>query len=199
MQEKKPNSPGESLTPVPQTRLRNLIVAVAAIGLGIALFLGVQTQTQVPSLANLAEEATPLDLALTNGKPTLMEFYADWCTSCQVMAPMMAELEEDYSDRVNFVMLNVDNDKWLPEVSAYKVDGIPHFIFLDGKANPVGQSIGEQPRSIMSANLEALATNQPLPNVLKVGRTSAVNRTFIPPTASTTDPRSHSAQVVPRS
>ena len=46
------------------------------------------------------------------------------------MAPDIQQLKDSYAGRVNFVMLNVDNTKWLPEMLNYRVDGIPHFEFL---------------------------------------------------------------------
>jgi len=55
---------------------------------------------------------------VANGKPTLIEFYANWCS--QAMAPIW--LTAKYPDSVNFVMLNVDNTKWLPEILKYLVE-----------------------------------------------------------------------------
>lgn len=176
-------------------RFRNLVVALAAVILSTAVFFGIQDQAQTPSLDTLAERAVPIEVAMTNGQPTLMEFYANWCTTCQAMVPMMAELESQYHDRVNFVMLNVDNDKWLPELLQYRVDGIPHFVFLNNQANPIGQTIGEQPRTIMAANLEALTVHEQLPYARAVGQTSEVTTFFAPDRNSVTDPRSHSSQV----
>ncbi|WP_017713314.1 thioredoxin family protein [Prochlorothrix hollandica] len=183
--------------PLPQdTKTRNLLVAVVAIVLSVVLFFSLRTQTQTPSLGTLAAESTPLEVALANGQPTLMEFYADWCTSCQTMAPLIGDLEQDYGDRLNVVMLNVDNDKWLPEVLNYRVDGIPHFVFLDAQGQTVGQTIGEQPRSIMVANLDALLAQKVLPYAATTGRTSLFEGVFRPNSPSTTDPRSHSSQSV---
>lgn len=188
----KSNSQSE---PTLASRIRNLVIVLVAIVLSTAIFFGLQTETGTASLEALAETATPLDVALTNEKPTLIEFYANWCTSCQAMAKDMGELEQEYGDRVNFVMLNVDNTKWLPEMLRYRVDGIPHFVFMNQTGEAIASSIGEQPRPIMAANLDALATASPLPYIQANGQSSKVESTNLPKTSSD-DPRSHGSQVV---
>ncbi len=178
---------------------RNRLIAIAAIVLAVVFAISLKTQTNAASLPAMAKAAVPLEVALRSEKPTLMEFYADWCSSCQAMAPAMAQLKTDYGDRVNFVMLNVDNEKWLPEVVTYRVDGIPHFVYLQADNETVAQAIGEQPKSILEENLLALATGQPLPiathQALSEGQTSA----YKPPNAvtkpSSDDPRAHGAAV----
>lgn len=172
-------------TPTPATsttipnikRLTNILIALAAIVLSASLFFALRTPNNTASLAAQAAAATPLDVAITNGKPTLVEFYADWCTSCQAMAGDLAELKEEYKDQLNFAMLNVDNNKWLPEMVTYKVDGIPHFVFLGQNGKAIAQSLGEQPRSILAAKLDALIAAQPLPDSNSVGRISGIEST----------------------
>ncbi|MGF1602099.1 MAG: thioredoxin domain-containing protein [Thermosynechococcaceae cyanobacterium] len=170
-------------------RVRNLLIAGAAMVLAIALFIGLQGQTQRPSLTALAESSMPLNEALANGQPTLLEFYADWCTSCQAMAADMTRLKQDYRD-VNFVMLNVDNTKWMPEISQFGVDGIPHFVFLNRSGEVLANAIGQQPRTIIAGDLAALAADQPLPTSTTLGEVSA----FKSPESSaprSDDPRGH--------
>lgn len=175
-------------------RIRNFVVVTVAAVLSVLIVLGLQTQGTTASLSSLADRSVPLEVALGNDQPTFVEFYADWCTSCQAMAGDMAALREEYGDRVNFVMLNVDNSKWLPEMSQYEVDGIPHFVFLDETGEAMAQTIGEQPQTIVAANLEALLAGMPLPYNRQEGRTSEV--TTAPNLgAQGDDPRRHGAQV----
>lgn len=176
-------------------RTRNLLVVVVAIALSVALFFGLKTENNSVSLTSLGKQSLPLEVAINNGKPTLMEFYADWCTSCQAMAADIGKLKQQYGDTVNFVMLNVDNTKWLPEILNYRVDGIPHFVFLgkDGKA--IAQTIGKQPHTIMASNLEALVAGLPLPYAQSSGQVSKF-ASPVAPSSGSDDPRLHSSQVV---
>ncbi|PSB24491.1 thiol:disulfide interchange protein [filamentous cyanobacterium Phorm 46] len=197
-----PNSPNSTAAPEPKksevqtaTQLRNLLIVLAAIALSVSIFLGVRTQTPSSSLTEMAKASAPLETALVNGKPTLMEFYADWCGSCQAMAKDLSEIKQKYAEPLNFVMLNVDNDKWLPEITKYRVDGIPHFVYLNNKGSKIAETIGEMPRNIMEDNLDALIAGKPIPHSQASGQVSD----FTPPTGpvktSSSDPRAHGSQV----
>ncbi|WP_414526751.1 thioredoxin family protein [Nodularia chucula] len=176
-------------------RLRNFLIAIVAIALSVALVLGLRSETTSATLADLDQASTPLAVAVTNGKPSMVEFYANWCTVCQKMAPDIAQLEQEYGDSVNFVMLNVDNTKWLPEMLKYRVDGIPHFIFLAKNGETIGQTIGDQPHTIMASNLEALITASSLPYSQTSGEVSQFRAPITSPN-SQNDPRSHGSQVI---
>ena len=178
------------------TKVRNLIVVSVAVALTVLLVLGIRTQTPAASLETLAADSTPLETALVNGKPSLVEFYANWCTSCQAMAGDMAELRTAYGDQVNFVMLNVDNTKWLPEMLHYRVDGIPHFVYLDPAGEAISTAIGEQPQAIIASNLDALVVGTDLPYQTALGQTSTLESPGAVITPRNDDPRSHGAQVV---
>ena len=176
-------------------RVRNILIALAAIALSVSIFVGIQGKTSSVSLETQAEKSTPLEVALSNGKPTMAEFYANWCTSCQAMAKDLGELKQKYADSVNFVMLNVDSSKWLPEILRYRVDGIPHFLFFDRDGRVIAQTIGEQPRSVLEADLEALVANLPLPYTYSTGQVSEFNTPAATPKDRQDNPRSHGSQV----
>jgi len=145
------------------TRIRNALIALGAIAISMTLFLSLQADTSSLSLESQAEQAVPLEVAMRNEKPTVIEFYANWCTSCQTMSQDVAELKNKYNDQINFVMLNVDNDKWLPEMLKYQVDSIPNFTFLAADGTDMGSVIGEQPKAVLDQNLKALQAQEALP------------------------------------
>jgi thiol-disulfide isomerase/thioredoxin len=177
------------------SRLRNFLIAMVAIVLTAALFIGLRTQSSATTLTQLDQKSIPYDTALTNGKPSIVEFYANWCTVCQKMAPDIATLEQEYGNKVNFVMLNVDNTKWLPEMLRYRVDGIPHFVFFNQTGEALAEAIGDQPKTIMVSNLQALMAGSTLPYAQNSGETSKFSAPVTTPT-SQEDPRSHGNQVV---
>ena len=90
----------------------------------------------------LARRSLPPEVALANGKPTIFEFYADWCEVCQNMAPTMLELERTLDDKVDIVLLNVDNQMWSSLIEKYEVNGIPQFNFFNQSGELKGKSIG---------------------------------------------------------
>lgn len=92
-------------------------------------------------------------------------------------------------DKVNFVMLNVDNTKWEQELDEFGVEGIPHFAFLDKEGNEEGNVVGRLPRQYLVENVNALATGkQSIPHARAVGQyTSAESRKV----HQVTDPLSH--------
>ncbi|MBW2982291.1 thioredoxin [Candidatus Woesearchaeota archaeon] len=64
--------------------------------------------------------------------PVVVDFYADWCGPCQMLAPIMEKLEEEYKEKVVFVKINTDNN---PAASQkYGITGIPAVkLFKDGE------------------------------------------------------------------
>lgn len=102
------------------------------------------------SLRQMAQSSMLYDDAIANQKPTLVEFYADWCTTCQSLAPTLHELQQDYADRVNFVMLDIDNPRWAAQVDQYQVTGVPEIVLLTADQQVSDIFIGRLPRSVLA-------------------------------------------------
>lgn len=66
--------------------------------------------------------------ALQGEQLTVVDFFADWCGPCKMMAPIVEELAESFKDQVKIGKLNVDNS---PATAAkYKVMSIPTIVFI---------------------------------------------------------------------
>jgi len=71
------------------------LLAPAGFGLGVALFLLSRAAGGgVASLADFAADSVPLDAALANGRPSIVEFYADWCSVCKSVAQDSAKVSQ---------------------------------------------------------------------------------------------------------
>ncbi|USS90616.1 thioredoxin [Fructilactobacillus carniphilus] len=69
--------------------------------------------------------------AEVQGPMTLVDFWAPWCGPCKTMDPVLAQLEREFSGRVKFAKLNVDQNQELAQ--QYQVLGLPSYVlFVNG-------------------------------------------------------------------
>lgn len=65
-------------------------------------------------------------------KPVLVDFYADWCGPCKMMAPILRQVKDNLADRVSIIKIDVDKNQALS--AKYQVRGVPTLIlFNQGK------------------------------------------------------------------
>ena len=71
---------------------------------------------------------TSFDDFINTDKPVLVDFWADWCMPCRMMAPVMDELSQVYAGKAKFGKVNVDEN---PQIaSRYGIMSIPHFLMF---------------------------------------------------------------------
>ncbi|HEU0213371.1 MAG TPA: thioredoxin [Jiangellaceae bacterium] len=87
---------------------------------------------------------------LQNDKPVLVDFWAEWCGPCRMIAPVLEEIAGTQS-KLDIVKLNVDEN---PQTAAtYRITSIPALnVFADGKV--VKQIIGARPKAALLRELE---------------------------------------------
>ena len=95
-------------------------------------------------LKSFGELSVDPEIAFTNNKPTFLEFYAEWCEVCKEMAPEVSAFKDEYEKDINFVFLNVDNQKWGNYIQKFAVNGIPQVNLFDEKGNLISTFIGKQ-------------------------------------------------------
>ena len=170
-------------------RLMAKALAIIAAVLAVVVFWTRSLSSQ--GLEALAKASLPLDEALGNGKPTLVEFYADWCEVCHQMEPTMAQLKQTHRGALDLVLLNVENPLWEQELDQFQVRGIPTILFYGSDGSVRGRSVGLRPPEQMEAMVAALLHDDPLPYLNRQGATSTVTDDPKPSQASAVGPRSH--------
>jgi thioredoxin len=71
-------------------------------------------------------------------KPCVVDFYADWCRPCKMVAPIMEELAKEYEGRINIYKVNVDNEKELSQF--FRIESIPAILFVPQNGEPSMQA-----------------------------------------------------------
>ena len=107
-------------------------------------------------LKSFGELSVDPEIAFTNNKPTFLEFYAEWCEVCKEMAPQISAFKDEYEKDINFVFLNVDNQKWGNYVEKFDVNGIPQVNLFDNKGNLLSTFIGKQDETIIRESINNL-------------------------------------------
>ena len=92
-------------------------------------------------------------MVLQAEKPVLVDLWAPWCQPCRMVAPILDELAEEYSGRISFVKVDIDEN---PRTAArYGIMSIPSLlIFKNGE--PVSHLVGLRPKGELKQNLDAV-------------------------------------------
>lgn len=95
-------------------------------------------------------------------EPCVIDFYADWCGPCKMVAPVLEKLSEEYHGAVKFY--KVDTEKEPELASTFGIRSIPTLLFVPAKAKPQ-IAMGALPRDqIVSAISDIMSVPVPIRN-----------------------------------
>jgi thioredoxin 1 len=74
------------------------------------------------------------DWKFAGDKPAIIDFYADWCGPCKVVSPILEELAEEYSGKMDFYKIDTEDQKEL--ASIFGIQSIPSLLFIPSDEQP---------------------------------------------------------------
>lgn len=82
-------------------------------------------------------EAHPQEWVFAGHRPVVIDFYATWCRPCKMMSPIVEQLAKQYTGKVDFYKVDIDQE---PELaSVFGIQSIPTFLFIPMKGKPTAQ------------------------------------------------------------
>ena len=83
--------------------------------------------------------------------PCLIDFYADWCAPCKIVAPILEELNEEYKGKINIYKVNTEQEQEL--AAAFGIRSIPSLLFCPANGHPQ-MAMGALPKESMKKTIE---------------------------------------------
>ncbi|MDR2894616.1 MAG: thioredoxin [Alistipes sp.] len=93
------------------------------------------------------------DELLKGDRPVVVDFWAEWCGPCRMIAPLVEEMASEYEGRAVIGKCNVDHDRELP--ARYSIRNIPTLLFFKG-GELVDRHVGALGKADLKAKIEAL-------------------------------------------
>jgi len=101
---------------------------------------------------NVTNETFQLSV-LENTLPVIVDFWAEWCPPCKMIAPFLEEIAEEYDGKIVICEVNVDDNQ--SHAQKYGIRSIPTLLFFkDGEVKD--QVIGALPKNQLTSRLDAL-------------------------------------------
>lgn len=102
-------------------------------------------------IVHVTDDTFELDVLQSN-EPVLVDYWATWCAPCQMLAPVLEEIAEEYAGRIKVVKLDIDQNRAVTE--RFSVRGIPTLIlFKNGEAEAI--KVGAVSKSQLTVFLDS--------------------------------------------
>lgn len=93
---------------------------------------------------------------VNSNKPSVIDFYADWCGPCQMMKPVFEGLSKEFGNKINFLKLDTQSEEGL--AMSFGVQGIPTLIFIN-KDKVIGRHVGFASEGILREKINTVLSS----------------------------------------
>ena len=103
------------------------------------------------AVASISDDSFDTEV-LAAGTPVVVDFWAEWCGPCKMIAPILEEVSRDYDGRLQVAKLNVDDNQEVP--AKFSIRGIPTLMLFKG-GELVATKVGALSKSQLAAFLDS--------------------------------------------
>jgi thioredoxin 1 len=103
------------------------------------------------NIVHLSDDTFEDEVINTEG-PVLVDYWADWCGPCKMIAPILDEIANEYKDRIKIAKLNIDENPATPP--KYGIRGIPTLMLFKG-GNVEATKVGAVSKSQLTAFIDS--------------------------------------------
>ena len=102
-------------------------------------------------------QSNPEDWDYLGDKPAIIDFYADWCAPCKIVAPILEELATEYAEEIYVYKVNTDKEREL--AAAFGINTIPSLLFIPMNEYPQ-MAQGALPKNTLKELIEKVLLNK---------------------------------------
>jgi thioredoxin 1 len=111
---------------------------------------GTEKTMSSDSIKHITDASFESDV-LKSDKPVLVDYWAEWCGPCKMIAPILEDVSKDYGERLQIAKMNVDENQEIP--AKFGIRGIPTLMLFKG-GELVATKVGALPKAQLTAFLD---------------------------------------------
>jgi len=93
-------------------------------------------------------------------RPKVISFHADWCPACEQLQPAINKAKSRFADEMDFISVNIDDEKNRDLVRLYKVRGVPAVVFINERGKVVDSFMGYDTKALKRGLQELVHENK---------------------------------------